>query len=120
MPWTYHQRTGRLFHDQTAVAKGYSGSAKGINNPGMEHVRNVGPIPHGKYSIGAQYDTTAHGPHVMALSPIGHTALGRTEFLIHGDNVAANQTASQGCIILPRHIRDRIARSGDKVLNVVP
>ncbi len=45
---------------------------------------------------------------------------GRHSFQIHGDNRSMNQTASSGCIILPRKIREQIANSGDNRLVVVP
>jgi hypothetical protein len=44
---------------------------------------------------------------------------GRTGFLIHGDSLQHPGRASNGCIILPRPIRDRIAASGDDQLTVV-
>ncbi len=53
----------------------------------------------------------------MNLDPVGHDALGRTDFRIHGDNV--NHDASHGCIILGPLIRRAIADSADKVLEVV-
>lgn len=40
-------------------------------------------------------------------------------FRIHGDSIRAPGTASHGCIILPRAIRDRIWASGDRALQVV-
>jgi hypothetical protein len=56
----------------------------------------------------------------MALLPCdGTDTLGRAGFLIHGDSVKAPGTASHGCIILPRAIRDRIAVSEDTRLCVV-
>ena len=117
MPWTYSQSTGALTHNGVAVATGYSGAGAGRNNSTMEGTANVGPIPRGAYTVGPAYNTTTHGPHVMRLTPNGHTALGRSGFLIHGDN--ASHTASQGCIILPRNIRDRISASTDNALTVV-
>jgi Protein of unknown function (DUF2778) len=116
MTWNYEQATGKLTHNTVFVATGYSGSGAGRNNTAMEAIRNIGPIPRGKYSIGVPYNTQTHGPHVMALLPVGHNALGRSEFLIHGDN--RSHTASQGCIILGPQIRHRISGSGDKVLEV--
>jgi hypothetical protein len=44
---------------------------------------------------------------------------GRDGFLIHGDNSAMNHTASEGCIILTRDIRQRISDSGDTQLTVI-
>ncbi|HYE46677.1 MAG TPA: hypothetical protein VEA44_12995, partial [Caulobacter sp.] len=48
-----------------------------------------------------------------------HEATGRSAFRIHGDSVRAPGTASKGCIILPRAVREAIWRSGDRDLEVV-
>lgn len=37
----------------------------------------------------------------------------------HGDNAARNRTASEGCIILPRLIREAVAANVDRGLLVV-
>jgi|SRR5438067_6173148 len=116
MPWQYSQRTGNLYRDTVWVGAGYSGAGWGRNNPELEEVRNLGPIPRGRYRIGAAHDTADHGPHVMALAPVLHNAHGRTGFLIHGDN--STHTASQGCIILGPHIRSQISESADTELEV--
>jgi hypothetical protein len=56
----------------------------------------------------------------MRLSPVGHHALGRTDFLIHGEKKNAPPGgASKGCIILGPAIRRRISASGDQELDVV-
>ena len=117
MSWTYNQTTGQLSRDGQNIATGYSGTGPGRNNPSAQGTRNVGPIPRGRYSIGAPHDTRTHGPHAMALTPVGHNALGRDGFLIHGDNT--RHDASTGCIVLPRNIRDQISNSGDTALEVV-
>jgi len=44
---------------------------------------------------------------------------GRSNFLIHGDSVVHPGTASEGCIIAARYIREDIAKSPVKVLAVV-
>ena len=54
----------------------------------------------------------------MALTPVGHVAFYRSDFLIHGNNSANN--ASEGCIILPPLARHQIANSPDKELVVEP
>jgi hypothetical protein len=99
------------------VGTGYSGTGDGRNNPAMENVENVGPIPTGEYRIGAVHNHTQLGPTVMNLDPIGHNAQGRTAFRIHGDNIGND--ASHGCVILNRDIRKRVAVSLDRILNVV-
>lgn len=55
----------------------------------------------------------------MALTPVGHVALGRSHFLIHGDSVSHPGGASEGCIILNRTARQTIASSGDNELEVI-
>lgn len=120
MVWTYHQSTGKLEHNGALVATGYSGAEPdGKNQAKMEMVRNVGPIPRGKYEIGKPYQSADKGPQVLPLTPVGHNALGRTDFRIHGDSVKHPGKASEGCIIVGRKVRDKIAMSGDNVLEVV-
>lgn len=117
--WTYRQSTGQLSHNGEAIGNGYSGIKEGLNNPEKESVRNVGPIPHGEWKIGDSFKHDTKGPVVMRLTPVGHTAHERTAFLIHGDNKNLNNTASNGCIILSRKLREKIAASGDHTLQVV-
>lgn len=119
MAWEYSQSTGHLTYNGSFVIRGYAGAGGGQNNPDMEHIRNVGPIPRGTYDIGQPRNTGSKGPHVMDLSPRGHNALGRTEFLIHGDSINDPGNASEGCVILPRAVRERISGSADNVLEVV-
>jgi hypothetical protein len=117
MTWTYSQTTGDLTLNNAAVGKGYSGTGAGRDNPAMQGVRNVGPIPQGTYEIGAPHDTTTHGPYVMRLTPLPQTVtFGRAGFLIHGDN--KRHDASHGCIILARDIRHKIWSSGDRRIQV--
>lgn len=119
--YTYEQRTGRFLKpDGTLLATGYSGIAKGLNNPAMEDVRGVGPIPAGDWSIDLHPVPPEHvGPFALALLPVGHNAHGRSLFRIHGDNVLGNHTASHGCIILGRPARQAIIAAGVTALRVV-
>lgn len=118
--WTYHQESGRLLHDGAMVATGYSGAGAGKNNPAMQSAHNVGPIPIGKYTIGPPCDTDTHGPYVLRLTPnASNDMCGRAGFLMHGDSVAHPGTASQGCIIQARSVREWVWNSGDRDLEVV-
>lgn len=121
MPWTYEQKTGRLLRDGAEVGHGYSGHDLGKNNPDLEGLRAVGPIPRGVWTIkGPPRDTATHGPAVLDLEPANGTdTLGRSGFLIHGDSLSAPGTASHGCIILPPAMRRAVWDSGDRVLIVV-
>lgn len=122
--WTYKQSTGQLFDSAgTLIATGYSGFGADKNQPANQSVANLGPIPAGEYSIGDPECVNApgpHGPFVLRLTPAPtNNMFGRDGFLIHGDSVEHPGTASHGCIILPRVIREAIAQSDDSTLSVV-
>lgn len=120
--WIYSQKNGTLTNpsETILVGVGYSGFGVGKNNPDMESVHNVGPIPKGRYDIGPAHNTTTHGPVVLALTPDPSNQMyGRSAFLIHGDSIAAPGTASHGCIIQARNIRQAIDASSDKEIQVI-
>jgi hypothetical protein len=121
LAWTYSQKNGELQQDGEPVAHGYSGAGAGKNNPDMEHVANVGPIPAGDWSItGPPVDTAEHGPYVLKLEPVAETqTFGRSGFLMHGDSKEHPGCASHGCVILPRSVREQVWNSGDRDLEVV-
>jgi hypothetical protein len=117
MTWRYEQSTGRLWH---LVGTGYSGRDEAKNQPDLESVRNRGPIPRGKWRIAGRYDSPRRGPLCLQLEPgDGTDTLGRSAFLIHGDSIKAPGTASEGCIIMPRAVRQAVWDSGDRDLEVV-
>jgi len=120
--WTYAQASGTMtYPDGHTIAQGYSGHGTGLNNPAAEAVQGVGPIPAGEWVIDpVPLAHTACGPLALALTPIGFDAHGRGLFRIHGDNAAMNHTASDGCIILARPVRQAIIDSGVTRLCVVP
>lgn len=119
MTWAYSQGHGALTHNGSPVGYGYSGNGAGLNNHSMEADAGVGPIPCGHWHIDrwdAQHSDK--GPCVGVLEPVGHNAHGRSEFLIHGDNSAANHSASHGCIILGPALRHAMRDSNDRELIV--
>jgi len=119
--WTYSQTSGTLAQDTSEVATGYSGAGEGKNNPAMQNVHNAGPIPTGDWTIaGPPSDSPTHGPYVLRLTPAPETeTFGRSGFLMHGDSKEHPGTASQGCIIVPRAVREKVWKSGDRDLKVV-
>lgn len=121
LAWTYAQKTGDLQQDGNHVASGYSGSGEGKNNPQMEAVPNVGPIPKGNWTIaGPPISTRDHGPYVLKLHPTPETeTFERSGFLMHGDSTKSPGSASRGCVILPRPVREQVWNSGDRDLLVV-
>lgn len=121
--WTYRQHDGFVLDKTGAhVATGYSGAghstATGRNNPDMDNVHNAGPIPRGRYTIGAPHVSPNTGPFTMNLTPeAGTETHGRGDFRIHGNN--AENDASHGCIILGPDSRHLIWQSGDHEIEVV-
>lgn len=119
MKATFHQRTGlfTLWTYRPFNAVGYAGRELGRNNPLMQRVKGVGPLPRGNYKVAHPIRHPRLGPVAFPLEPSPDTdTFGRSGFFIHGDNARGN--ASHGCIILPRHVRDLCERHGLSELEV--
>jgi hypothetical protein len=118
--WTYSQASGVLARDGVYLARGYTGYKEGKNNPAMETVHDTGPIPKGRWTIVALFDSHPKlGPFCLSLSPQeGTQTYGRHSFFIHGDSLSNPGNASHGCIIVGRMYREAIWRSGDRDLEV--
>jgi hypothetical protein len=127
--WTYVQRSGELWHDGHLIARGYAGyddgdgmaeSGEGKNDPAAQMLRNVGPLPVGRYTIGPPMQHPTAGAFTMRLQPdAGNEMWGRDGFLIHGDRSDIPGAASHGCIVLSRAVRTVIAESLDYELTVI-
>jgi hypothetical protein len=121
--WTFQQSTGKLSHsDLGLVWTGYSGNGPWRNNPEAESIHGHGPIPRGRWLIGAPEDRPTTGRFSLSLTAgAGTKTLGRSGFYIHGEKRGAPPgNNSLGCLIFPRLIRWAIAGSGDRDLEVVP
>jgi len=117
--WTWDQSAGLLTRAGKSW-RGYSGAGRGKNNPAMQAAVGVGPIPQGLWTVIARRDSPSTGPCTLVLVPDSNNeTFGRSEFRIHGDSIAHPGTASHGCIILPRAVRDAIWASGDRRLEVI-
>ncbi|NYT42332.1 DUF2778 domain-containing protein [Sphingomonas sp. R-74633] len=120
MGWKWDQSAGELWYQGKLISTGYAGNGRGKNNPAMQAAVGVGPIPRGCWRMTAVRDSANTGPFSIVLEPEPGTAtFGRSAFRVHGDSVRNPGTASHGCIILPRAIRERMWRSGEKLLEVV-
>lgn len=122
MSYEYSQSTGCLYladHEgnRALVARGYAGKDDGVNNPDAEDRLAVGPLPRGVWRIGDPHRHPRLGPVSLPLTR-EKIPYGRSGFFIHGDNGRSDQSASRGCIILPRPVREWIARSGVRTLVV--
>ena len=119
--WRYSQSTGEMSRDGIFLSRGYSGHEEGKNNPAMQAIPNIGPIPVGLWKLLLIFDHPAKGPRCIRLEAAdGTVTFGRSGFLIHGDSIANPGTASEGCIILGRVQREQIWGTKDRDLEVVP
>lgn len=122
--WLYLQRSGELIAgDGEVIPGGYAGAGDAKNDPEQDGVKDVGPLPRGRYTIGPPKALKGgpHGPYVLPLIPSPRNDMkGREGFLMHGDKIGALGTASNGCIVEPRAVRERVAGSGDPTLLVLP
>lgn len=119
--WKYEQHSGRMYDASgKCVATGYAGKGVHKNKPDDQAIQGQGPLPRGKYAITAPRNSSNTGPYSMDLHPdASNEMFGRSAFLIHGDSVSAPGTASSGCIIMPRPVREAIWNSGDHEIEVV-
>lgn len=129
--WIYSQGLGTLYRRQsvgspaTVVATGYAGRDVGLNNPTMQCMQDIGPLPRGAYTIGAP--VTGPTDYSLPLTPNIGTDMcnpARTRSYIHGDYrnneiPRLPDAASKGCIILSRAVRTQVWESGDTALTVV-
>jgi hypothetical protein len=117
----YEQATGILKSAEGLfIQQGYSGNGIYKNNPKYENLPNHGPIPIGIYKIGEAYNSPLTGPLTLPLTPYPNNEMfGRFGFKIHGDNVSDPGNGSDGCIVMPRIIRETINLGNDKTLIVV-
>jgi len=122
MTWTYHQSTGEIDHDGKKVGFGYAGRRPWRYIPQAQNIRDKGPLPQGKYTMGSHFinDPTT-GKNSLRLTPDPRNQMfGRSRFLIHGDNPAHIGDSSDGCIVAPFRLRLQILHSGDRILEMVP
>jgi hypothetical protein len=118
--WIWDQSQGILSRNGKLISNGYSGRNRGKNNPSMQDAKGIGPIPRGGWTMTSVKNSSATGPFTIVLEPKQTTdTCGRSAFRIHGDSIKNPGTASHGCIILPRVIREQIWASGDRDLLVV-
>ena len=111
--WSYSQKSGEMTDPRGVVVEvGYSGAPGFVNRPIAERREDEGPLPTGSYTILPAIDHENLGPVAMPLEPAPENEMhGRSGFYIHGDNAAADESASMGCIILSRDTRDMIDAS---------
>lgn len=116
----YEIKTGRLTQYGALIGTGWSGQEAGKNNIDMVSVHGIGPLPPGIYTIGPAHTEPRLGPVVMNLEPdISNLMYGRSLFRIHGASASDPEHSSEGCIIMPRPVRELIDEGTDRALTVI-
>lgn len=107
--WMFEQATGDVFDETNSpIAVGYAGRDKGKNNPDMQDVKGIGPLPRGWYTAQEPEDDPVVGKYAMRLIPdVTNEMFGRNSFFIHGDSSEHPGLASHGCVVLPRSVRQK-------------
>lgn len=120
--WIWCQEDGVLLNckmQNVGSLGGYAGRGEGRNSHAHQHVKNIGPIPCGEYTIGKAIDHLKLGPVALPLIPSRFNEMhGRGDFYVHGNN--AQNDASEGCIIQDRTVRLMLSQSEDRRLVVIP
>jgi len=130
---TYSQATGHIKCVDNATGKvvaegnGYAGYGHGKNDPDMQNVGYVGPLPRGDYRMGPTLDRKKTGPMTIMLMYIGGaepfpTNRAKDMFRIHGDSKKHPGDASEGCIVQGGDVRKKITNGCGKgsILSVEP
>lgn len=120
--WTYSQSTGELTApDGMLFGVGFAGRDGGFDNPAMQTVKNIGPLPIGQYTMDEWFDKhPTVGLCAIRLTPCAGTDMcGRSGFLIHGPELAQPLESSHGCIVFGNcTTRREIWQSADHDLTV--
>jgi hypothetical protein len=126
--WLYHQNTGWL-NDPSGqdIWQGYSGQPPHVNVSADEGLEGLGPIPSGTWLVTEVFQEHPKlGPFVLVLEPDEPTRarvilLGRDpdSFRMHGErSIPPSGYASDGCIIMPRSVRELVWDNADHEISV--
>ena len=105
---TYSQSNGLIVNsDGGQIAAGWAGHGQGKNNPIMEDVQCVGPLPRGLYRVGEWQTHPRLGQHCAPLTQVQGESFGRSGFWIHGPSRDPEKYGqeSEGCIVVPHDPR---------------
>jgi hypothetical protein len=116
MAWTYQQTAHSILRPDGSLLTdtAYSGHGVGLNNPSLQSVPDIGPIPQGEYTLSPFFTHPRLGNLCARFMPKpGSTTYGRSGFDLHGDNQYRNHTASEGCVVVDKPYRLEISHSND-------
>lgn len=118
---TFQQSTG-LITDEAGevVAHAWAGHGDGLNNPAMQEIHEVGPLPQGVYEVRPWEDNHPPlGPMVAHLVQIEGETFGRDAFYIHGPSSTHYMQESKGCIVVPHVMRQKVHDLAPDFIRVV-
>lgn len=120
MSWEYEVSTAKFYKNGIfEYQASYAGAPGYKNDSAFECVKDNGPVPRGRYAIGSPYNSAYTGSYTLSLNPNSRNNMcGRFAFKIHGDSKARPGLASNGCIVAPLAVRQKIWLSGDRELIV--
>ncbi len=124
--WKYEITTGKLLYPYTGKVlwQGYAGGNCGKNpeaknNPDFIKVAKTGPLCPGIYTFGTPVAQSHLGPFAIPLTPDPNNEMyGRGDVFCPGDTTPSGN-AREGCIIMPRWVRDQMWASKIHTLEVV-
>ena len=99
----FHLNKGLIYEKtaqgtRQALCSAWSGCSRYRNRATFAHVAGKGPIPPGRYSIGAAIDHTKLGPVTFPLWPLtGTQTYGRVGFWLHGGRLLRHDS---GCVVV--------------------
>ena len=85
------------------VAMCWAGCGIGKNNPSMQEVHDIGPLPRGLYRVGPWEEMhPGLGPMVAHLEMVSGESFGRSGFYFHGpaNDPAKYGQESHGCVVV--------------------
>src|SRR5271157_4116869 len=116
MNWKHEQSTGKIWNaNNTYLDTGYAGRDKGKNNPSMEGVKGIGPLPHGTWQPVELFEEHPMvGKFAVRVEPANEETLQRVRsygrdpksFFMHGDSIEHPGLASHGCMVHQRPTRE--------------
>ena len=113
--WVYESSSGSTFRpDGTLLCVAYSGHGDGLNNPAMQAIPNIGPIPTGEYTLSPFFTHPRLGKLVARFMPKSdNDECHRSGIDLHGDNQYRDHTGSEGCVVMDEPYRLEISQSLD-------
>lgn len=111
----------------TILGPAYAGAPGHVNNPDDCGLKGLGPLPKGRYIIGAPVTDPVTGIFSLPLTPDpSNEMFDRGSFFIHGANavvdVDGQQASSHGCPVASHPVREAIwteAEATDHLLEVI-